>query len=58
MQLQLQTNQLYLPDYEQEKARCTDFMTTYTDPKLKSDAIHGKCKYMIEMVSNSVKLNL
>ena len=61
MQLQLSNNQLYLPDYENEKSkstswnkvklgRCTDFITTFTDPKLKNDSIHGKNKYMIEMV--------
>ena len=29
--------------------RCAEFITTYQDPKLQPDAIHGKIKYMIEM---------
>lgn len=49
MQIQLSTNQLYLPDYDGEKARCVDFITTFQDPKLKADSIHGKLKYMIEL---------
>jgi hypothetical protein len=49
MQIQLATNQLYLPDYDGEKARCLDFITTFQDPKLKPDSIHGKLKYMIEL---------
>jgi len=40
-----------LPDYDQEKSRCTDFITTFTDTSLKPDSMYGVKKYMIELVS-------
>ena len=51
MEISLPVNQLYLPDYETEKSRCTDFVTGFEDPTLPADAIHGKMKYMRQMVS-------
>ena len=46
--MQLQANQLYLPDYDSERIRCSEFITTFQDPRLK-DPVHGKLKYMIEL---------
>jgi len=49
MQISLPSNQLYLPDYEAEKSRCIDFITTFQDPRLPEDPIHSKLKYQILM---------
>jgi DNA replication licensing factor MCM7 len=46
--MQLQANQLYLPDYDAERTRCAEFITTFQDPRLK-DPIHGKLKYMAQL---------
>jgi hypothetical protein len=40
MQINLPVNQLYLPDYEAEKSRCVDFITTFEDPALEEDTVH------------------
>jgi hypothetical protein len=63
MQLQLSTNLLYMPDYDAEKSkylplintlgRCNDFITTFADPRMQADAIHGKLKYMAQMVNSN-----
>ncbi len=29
--------------------RCTEFLTSYTDPSIPEDPIHGKHKYLIQM---------
>ncbi len=50
MQLQLNVNQLYLPNYDEEKSKCISFLTTFEDASITQDPIHGKQKYMIEMV--------
>ena len=44
----------YLPDYEGEINKCTDFITTFQDPTSKEDPIHGKLKYMaiLQQVAN------
>jgi hypothetical protein len=50
MQLNLAANGLYMPDYEAEKARLVDFITTYEDLSIKDpDPIHGRKKYMIAL---------
>lgn len=56
MQLSLQKG-FYLPDYEAEKStfillisildKCSEFISTFQDPSLKADPIHGKLKYLI-----------
>lgn len=61
MQLSLQKD-IYMPDYETEKgtyilfniliAKCSEFLTTFVDPALEAGGIHGKLKYMHEMVIN------
>jgi hypothetical protein len=53
MQLQLGVNQLYIPNYDEEKSKCTNFLTTFEDASIEQDSIHGKQKYMIEMVTLS-----
>lgn len=54
MQINLPVNQLYLPDYEAEKSRCVDFITTFEDPALEEDNVHHKLKYMrlLQAVAN------
>jgi len=44
----------YLPDYDGEINKCTDFITTFQDPSIKEDPIHGKLKYMatLQKVAN------
>lgn len=43
---------VYIPDYDGEISKCTDFVTTFQDPTItrnKEDHIHGKLKYMIKL---------
>ena len=52
MQLSLQGKDTYIPDYETEIAKCTDFITTFQDPSItrqNEDPIHGKLKYMTQL---------
>jgi len=46
-----------LPDYEAEKSRCVDFITTFEDPRLEADEQHAKFKYMkmMQAVANKEK---
>jgi len=42
----------YLPDYDGETIKCTEFITTFQDPSIprsKEDPIHGKLKYMTKL---------
>ena len=53
MQLQIHRN-IYLPDYEGEINKITDFITTFQDPTISranEDPIHGKLKYMTKLQS-------
>jgi len=43
---------VYLPDYDGENNKITDFITTFQDPTItraKEDPIHGKLKYMTRL---------
>jgi DNA replication licensing factor MCM7 len=43
-------NDINRRDFELDKAKLTEFVTTYTDKSLRAeDNIHGKKKYMIEL---------
>jgi|APDOM4702015159_1054818.scaffolds.fasta_scaffold323131_1 hypothetical protein len=43
-------NDINRRDFELDKAKLTEFITTYTDKSIRSeDNIHGKKKYMIEL---------
>jgi len=55
MQLSL-AKDIYMPDYEAEKSnlfiihsivKCIEFLTSFSDPSIPEDPIHGKHKYMI-----------
>lgn len=46
MQINLGTNNIYQPDYELERKRCSDFISTFEEPSLNIDQLHGKKKYM------------
>ena len=51
MKLQVHRD-IYIPDYDQEVKRCTDFITTFADPtipKEELDPIHGNLKYMRQL---------
>jgi hypothetical protein len=43
-----------MPDYDMEKHKCADFITTFEDPRLNVDSLHGKLKYMrlLQSVAN------
>jgi DNA replication licensing factor MCM7 len=48
MKLQVHRD-IYVPDYDGEIKRCTDFIRTFQDPTLRDDQldpIHGNLKYM------------
>lgn len=48
--LSKQDYEVYKPDYELDKSKLTDFLTTFVDRGIKSeDPTHGKKKYMIEL---------
>jgi hypothetical protein len=43
---------MYVPDYEGDKNKCQEFITTFQDPTItRADEhpIHGKLKYMIQL---------
>jgi len=54
MQINLPANGLYIPDYDQEKARCIEFIKSFADQRLHDDTVHGKLKYMraLQRVAN------
>jgi hypothetical protein len=40
---------IYFPDYDAEKGKCFDFLSTFEDPSMDADPIHNKLKYMVAM---------
>ena len=49
MKLQVHRD-IYVPDYDAEIKRCTEFITTFSDPTIAKemyDPIHANLKYMI-----------
>lgn len=43
---------LYIPDYDGETNKCTEFITSFQDPAItrqNEDPIHGKLKYMTKL---------
>ena len=62
MELKLHRD-VYLPDYDGEINKITDFVTTFQDPTIsraKEDPIHGKLKYMTKLqgVADRKQLNV
>ena len=48
MKLQIHRD-IYVPDYDGEMKRCSDFITSFSDPSVprdQFDPIHGNLKYM------------
>ena len=37
--------------------KCADFITTFEDPRLNQDSLHGKLKYMRLLVSENLTSN-
>ena len=46
MQVDFGNSKLYLPDYDAERRKISDFLTGFQDPSATPDPIHGKMKYM------------
>lgn len=46
MQINIGTNNIYQPDYELERTRCSDFISKFEDLSMKEDPLHGKKKYL------------
>lgn len=43
---------MYLPDYEGERSKCVEFITSFRDETItrdKEDPVHGQLKYMIQL---------
>lgn len=62
MKLEIQRD-FYMPDYDGERSKCNDFITSFQDttiPRDKEDPIHGKLKYMtqLQMIANKKRKNL
>lgn len=46
MNINFGTRNLYLPDYDAERRKISEFLTGFQDPSATPDPIHGKLKYM------------
>ena len=42
----------YKPDHDLEKAKLENFLRNFLDNHLQDNMLHGKKKYMIELVKN------